>query len=83
MVRAQADMVRAQADQVKNENEYQVKQEANAIKQEEVQLKKQAEDNKVMMANKEAEMQFALKQEEIARQGHTNENIPTGYVGGF
>lgn len=83
MIRAQADMVRAQADQVKNENEYQVKQEANAIKQEEVKLKKQAEDNKVMMANKEAEMQFALKQEEIARQGHTNENIPTGYVGGF
>jgi len=83
LMKAQADMMRAQTEQVKNQNEYQVKQEANAIKQEEVELKKQAEDNKVMMANKEAEMQFALKQEEIARQGHTNENIPTGYVGGF
>jgi hypothetical protein len=83
LMKAQADMMRAQTEQVKNQNEYQVKQEANAIKQEEVELKKQAEDNKVMMANKEAEMQYALKQEEIARQGHTNENIPTGYVGGF
>ena len=83
MIRAQADMARAQADQVKNANEFQIKQEANAIKQEEVALKKQIEDNKVMMANKEAEMQFALKQEELARQGQTNENITTGYVGAF
>ena len=83
MVRAQADMMRAQADQIKNANEYAVKQEANAIKEQEVQLKKQAEDNKVMMANKEAEMQFALKKEELARQGQTNENITTGFVGAF
>lgn len=83
MVRAQADMMRAQADQIKNANEYAVKQEANAIKEQEVQLKKQAEDNKVMMANKEAEMQFALKQEELALKGQTNENITTGYVGAF
>lgn len=83
VIRAQADMMRAQADQVKNANEYQVKQEANAIKEQEVQLKKQAEDNKVMMANKEAEMQYALKQEDLALKGETNENITTGYVGGF
>lgn len=83
VIRAQADMMRAQADQVKNANEYQVKQEANAIKEQEVQLKKQAEDNKVMMANKEAEMQYALKQDELALKGETNENITTGYVGGF
>lgn len=83
VIRAQADIMRAQADQVKNANEYQVKQEANAIKEQEVQLKKQAEDNKVMMANKEAEMQYALKQEELALKGETNENITTGYVGGF
>ena len=83
LIRAQADMMKAQADQVKNQNEFQVKQQANAIKEQEVQLKKQAEDNKVMMANKEAEMQFALKQEELARQGQTNANITTGYVGGF
>jgi hypothetical protein len=83
MIRAQADMARAQADQVKNQNEFAIKQEANAIKEQEVQLKKQAEDNKVMMANKEAEMQFALKQEELALKGQTNENITTGYVGAF
>jgi hypothetical protein len=83
MIRAQADMARAQADQIKNANEFAVKQEANAIKEQEVQLKKQAEDNKVMMANKEAEMQFALKQQELATKGQTNENISTGYVGAF
>lgn len=83
MIRAQADMMKAQAEQMKNANEFQVKSEANAIKEQEVQLKKQAEDNKVMMANKEAEMQFALKQEELARQGQTNENITTGFVGAF
>lgn len=83
MIRAQADMARAQADQIKNANEFAVKQKANAIKEQEVQLKKQAEDNKVMMANKEAEMQFALKQEELALKGQTNENISTGYVGAF
>lgn len=83
MIRAQADMMKAQAEQMKNANELQVKQQANAIKEQEVQLKKQAEDNKVMMANKEAEMQFALKQEELARQGQTNENITTGFVGAF
>lgn len=83
MIRAQADMMKAQAEQMKNANELQVKQQANAIKEQEVQLKKQAEDNKVMMANKEAEMQYALKQEELARQGQTNENITTGYVGAF
>lgn len=83
MIRAQADMARAQADQIKNANEFAVKQEANAIKEQEVQLKKQAEDNKVIMANKEAEMQFALKQQELATKGQTNENISTGYVGAF
>jgi hypothetical protein len=83
MMKAQADMLRAQTEQVKNANEYQVKQEANAIKEQEVQLKKQAEDNKVLMANKEADMQYDLKQQELAIQGQTNENITTGYVGAF
>jgi hypothetical protein len=83
VMRAQADMIRAQSEQVKNANEFQVKQEANAIKEQEVELKKQAEDNKVLMANKEAEMQYALKQEELKLKGQTNENISTGYVRGF
>lgn len=83
VMRAQADLMRAQADQVKNQNEFQIKQEANAIKQEEVELKKQAEDNKVIMANKEADLQYDLKQQELALKGQTNENITTGYVGAF
>lgn len=78
MIRAQADMARAQADQVKNANEFQIKQEANAIKQEEVELKKQAEDNKVMMAKYEADLQYDLK-----KSGEEDANITTGYVKGF
>lgn len=78
MIRAQADMARAQADQVKNANEFQIKQEANAIKQEEVELKKQAEDNKVMMAKYEADLQYDLK-----KSGEEDANITTGYVKAF
>jgi transglutaminase/protease-like cytokinesis protein 3 len=77
------ELIKAQAEVQKNQNEFQVKQEANAIKQEEVELKKQAEDNKVMMADKEAKMQYALKEQELAIKGATNENITTGYVGAF
>lgn len=72
------DMIRAQAEVTKNQNEFQVKQEANAIKQEEVELKKQAEDNKVMMQKYEADLQYDLK-----KQGVDNANITTGYVKGF
>lgn len=72
------DLIRAQAEVTKNQNEFQVKQEANAIKQEEVELKKQAEDNKVMMQKYEADLQYDLK-----RQGVDNANITTGYVKGF
>lgn len=78
VIRAQADMERAKADQVKNANEFAVKQEANAIKEQEVQLKKQAEDNKVMMQKYEADLQYDLK-----AQGVDNANITTGYVKGF
>lgn len=78
VIRAQADMMRAQADQIKNANEYQVKQEANAIKQEEVELKKQAEDNKVMMEKYEADLQYDLK-----KSGAEDNNITTGYVKAF
>lgn len=78
MIRAQADMERAKADQVKNANELAVKQEANAIKEQEVQLKKQAEDNKVMMQKYEADLQYNLK-----TQGVEDANITTGYVKGF
>lgn len=67
----------------KNQQEFQIKQEQNRIKQEELALKKQIEDNKVAMTNKEAEMQYALKQQEIAAGLETNANITTGYVKGF
>lgn len=77
------DMIRAQAEVQKNQNELQVKEQANAIKEQEVQLKKQAEDNKIMMANKEADMQYALKMAEIEAGREANANISTGYVRGF
>ena len=77
------DLIRAQAEVQKNQNELQVKEQANAIKEQEVQLKKQAEDNKIMMANKEADMQYALKMAEIEAGREANANISTGYVRGF
>lgn len=77
------DLMKAQAEVQKNQNELLVKQEANAIKEQEVQLKKQAEDNKIMMANKEADMQFDLKMAEIEAGRESNANITTGYVRGF
>lgn len=67
----------------KNQQEFQIKQEQNRIKQEELALKKQIEDNKVAMTNKEAELQYDLKQQEIAAGLKTNANITTGYVKGF
>jgi hypothetical protein len=77
------DLMKAQAEVQKNQNELLVKQEANAIKEQEVQLKKEIEDNKVMMANKEADMQFDLKMAEIEAGREANANITTGYVRGF
>lgn len=77
------DLMKAQAEVQKNQNELLVKQEANAIKEQEVQLKKEIEDNKVMMANKEADMQFDLKMAEIEAGSEANANITTGYVRGF
>jgi len=77
------DLMKAQAEVQKNQNELLVKQEANAIKEQEVQLKKEIEDNKVMMANKEADMQFDLKMAEIEAGRDANANITTGYVRGF
>lgn len=77
------DLMKAQAEVQKNQNELLIKQEANAIKEQEVQLKKQAEDNKIMMANKEADMQFDLKMAEIEAGRDANANITTGYVRGF
>ena len=77
------EMIKAQAEVQKNQNEMQIKEQQNAIKEQEVQLKKQAEDNKIAMANKEADMQYALKMAEIEAGREANANITTGYVRGF
>jgi transglutaminase/protease-like cytokinesis protein 3 len=77
------EMIKAQAEVQKNQNEMQIKEQQNAIKEQEVQLKKQAEDNKIMMANKEADMQYQLKMAEIEAGREANANITTGYVRGF
>lgn len=67
----------------KNMQEFAVMKEKNIIKGQELALKKQIADDKVAMQNKEAEMQFALKQEKIAIGQPVTANISTGYVRGF
>ena len=67
----------------KNQQEFAIKKEQNQLKGQELALKKQAEDNKIAMQNKEAEMQFALKQEQLAAGRNVTANISTGYVKGF
>ncbi len=76
-------LLAAQNQAQKNAQEFAVKKEQNQIKSQELALKKQIEDNKVAMQNKEAEMQFALKQEQIAAGDTVTANISTGYVKGF
>ncbi len=77
------EMLKIQQQGQKNQQDYAIKQEQNRIKQDELALKKQIEDNKVAMTNKEAEMQYDLKQQEIAAGLETSANITTGYVRGF
>lgn len=68
---------------IKIQNDFEIKKEQNRLKAEELVLKKQMEDNKLMLTNKEMDAQVALKQEELRLKGATNENLSTGYVGGF
>ena len=77
------EMLKVQAQQQKNQQDFAIKQDQNRIKEEELALKKQIEDNKLMLTNKEMELQAALKQEEIEQKGFTNENITTGFVRAF
>lgn len=70
-------------EMIKIENDFKIKSEQNRIKEEELMLKKQVEDNKLLLTNKEMDAQVALKQEELRIKGATNENLSTGYVGGF
>lgn len=77
------EMIKIQQIAQKNQQDYEIKKEQNQIKEDELALKKQVEDNKIMMQNKEAEMQYQLKQQQIANDVYTSANISTGYVKGF
>ena len=68
---------------IKIQNDFEIKKEQNKLKAEEIVLKKQVEDNKLMLTNKEMDAQIALKEKELEIKGATNENLSTGYVGGF
>ena len=76
-------LMAVQNQATKNQQEFAIKKEQNQLKGQELALKKQAEDNKIAMQNKEAEMQFALKQEQLAAGRNVTANISTGYVKGF
>lgn len=76
-------LMEVQNQATKNQQEFAIKKEQNQLKGQELALKKQAEDNKIAMQNKEAEMQFALKQEQLAAGRNVTANISTGYVKGF
>jgi hypothetical protein len=76
-------MLKVQNQAQKDAKDYEIKKEANQIKAGELALKKTIEDNKIAMENKEAEMQYALKQDEIRAGLATSANITTGYVKGF
>lgn len=77
------DLIKAQTEAQKAQNDLQIKQQQNAIKQEEVQLKNQIEKEKLYLANKEMDIQEDLKNKELLIKGQTNENVTTGFVGGF
>lgn len=77
------DMLKVQAQQQKNQQDFAIKQEQNKIKQEELALRQHVEEGKLALANQEMNYQAALKERELEIKGETNENIPTGFVGGF
>lgn len=56
------DLIRAQADQQKVANDFKIKTEQNVIKREELALKQKIADDKIAMANKEADMQNDIAQ---------------------
>jgi hypothetical protein len=77
------EILKVQQQGQKNQQEFAIKQEQNRIKQEELALRKQIEDNKILLTNKEMELQAQLKQEEIQQKADINANITTGFVRGF
>lgn len=77
------ELIKIQNQAQKDQAEVAIKKEQNQIKREELLLKKTIEDNKVAMTNKEADLQYELKNKEIAAGIATSSNITTGYVRGF
>lgn len=77
------EMLKVQQQGQKNQQDFAIKQEQNRIKEEELVLRKQIEENKMLLTNKEMELQAQLKQQEIDARGETNDNITTGFVRGF
>lgn len=77
------EMLKIQQSAQKDQQEYEIKKEQNEIKAGELALKEKIESDKIAMENKEAEMQYDLKQQEIRAGLATSANITTGYVRGF
>lgn len=77
------EMLKVQTAQQKNQQEFEVKKQQNAIKEGELQLKREIEETKAALTEKEMDLQAALREQEIIQRGETNTNIPTGYVGSF
>lgn len=77
------EIIKVQQQGQKNQQDFAIKQEQNRIKSEELALKKQIENNKMLLTNKEMELQAQLKQQEINQKADINANITTGFVRGF
>lgn len=77
------EMLKVQLQGQKNQQEFTIKREQNQLKAQELALKKQTEDNKLLLTNKEMDIQEALKKEEIEQKKETDANITTGYVRAF
>ena len=71
-------LIAVQNQAQKNQQEFAVKKEQNQLKAQELALKQQVEAEKLAMQRQEAEMQFALKANDVA-----DANIATGYVKAF
>ena len=63
--------------------EHKIKEKEVAIKEAELVLKKNEQDRKTALENKEMELQATLKAKELDEDKKTNTNISTGYVKGF
>ena len=77
------ELMKIRAEIEKNKNDFEIKKQANLLKQEEINLKKQTEADKVMLTNKEMNLQAELESAKIAEQCGGKTNITTGYVKGF